>query len=156
MNSRSHKVEKTLLLGSTLVLAMTLSMPGRAEEVRHLYRGTLGDRPVSLYLVADEHPCSGEIVHRGMYRYDGKPHWLQLDITADAKRRDMKQHFVLVEESFTGIMLLNEVGDGFKGNWISPDQVRTLPVKLDQQPADAELEALSETYDELNHSNHDC
>ncbi len=145
-------MKKIALCVLVFIIGLTVSLPSHGEGFKRLYRGKVGDRPVRMYLVETVQQCDGSLVYQGMYRYDNQPHWLQLEITANQKKQ-----FVMVEENFSGVLLLNATEQSLTGNWISPDQMRKLPVKIDKTDAKAkEIDVLEKQYDELNYENHDC
>ncbi len=135
-----------------MVSTLGMSLPAPCANADHVYRGTLGERRIELYLAEREQPCNGEPVYHGMYRYDRNAGWLQLQITANAKRQ-----FVMVEHGFSGVLMLKEAGEDLSGEWTSPDQARRWPVKLRRQKIDAkDVEAMEDAHERVNHSNNDC
>lgn len=136
----------------TMALTFGMSFPALCANADHLYRGTLGERRIELYLAEREQPCNGEPMYHGMYRYEGNPAWLQLQITANAKRQ-----FVMVEHGFSGVLMLKDAGQALSGEWTSLDQARRWPVKLRRQTIDATgVEAMEGAHEQVNHRNNDC
>ena len=145
-------MKTTIGFALVLVAGTAGSFPALCANADHSYRGTLGERRIELYLAEREQPCNGEPMYHGMYRYDGNPGWLQLQVTANAKRQ-----FVMVEDGFSGVLMLKEAGQGLSGEWTSPDQARRWPVTLRRRPLDAKgVEALEDAHEKLNHRNNDC
>lgn len=145
-------MKTTTWLLLALAASAVISSPALCANADDVYRGTLGERRIELYLAEREQPCNGEPMYHGMYRYDGNPGWLQLQITANAKRQ-----FVMVEDGFSGVLMLKESGQALSGEWTSPDQGRRWPVKLRRQKIDAKgIEAMEEAHETLNHRNNDC
>lgn len=140
---------RCLLAGLALAALPLPALPAASDQ--H-YRGTLGPRKIELYLAQREKPCNGQAIHHGMYRYDGRKPWLQLTVEGNAKRQ-----FVMVEHGFTGVLLLKADGTALTGEWISPDQTRRLPVRVERQRIDAgQVRALEDAHEAVNYSNNDC
>lgn len=135
-----------------LIAGAGVPPPALCANADHVYRGTLGERSIELYLAEREQPCNGAPMYHGMYRYDGNTGWLQLQITANAKRQ-----FVMVENGLSGVLMLKEAGRELSGDWTSPDHTRRWPVKLRRQPVDAKgIEAMEDAHEKVNHRNNDC
>ncbi len=63
----------------------------------------------------------------------------------------------MVEDGFTGLMIVRKEGTGLKGLWISPDGKRQLPVILNNQAIHPkQAESYRETLEKINYENHDC
>jgi hypothetical protein len=145
-------MKRSLIRGLLCLVMAFLPLIALADGEARVYRGTVGERAVTFYVVENINQCTGEAIFYGMYRYEGKSLWLQLDITVNDKRQ-----FVMVENGFTGVLMLKEAGGGMNGQWLSPDHARTLPVMLKPKKVSAkETEALEKQYEETNYQNHDC
>lgn len=145
-------MKTTPWLALALIAGAGVPLPAPCANADHVYRGTLGERSIELYLAEREQPCNGEPMYHGMYRYDGNTGWLQLQITANAKRQ-----FVMVENGLSGVLMLKEAGRELSGDWMSPDHARRWPVKLRRQPVDSKgIEAMEDAHEKVNHQNNDC
>lgn len=138
------------ILTTIATLICILSVKAQTTE---LYTGTLNENiPITLYLIAEENACTTDTMYRGMYQYDGKSKWIQLDITTDKKTR-----FVLVEYNFTGVLILEKSNAELNGIWISPDYKKQLEVKLHKTEIPKKRkETLENDYEEVNYENYDC
>ena len=140
----------------TILLLITLSglfAVMRAQTKSFLYTGTIdGKMQVTLYLQEEENGCGGDPFYSGIYRYDKVSNWLQLSIS-----KNNKNQYAMVEDGFTGLMIVRKEGTGLKGLWISPDGKRQLPVILNNQAIHPkQAESYRETLEKINYENHDC
>lgn len=121
-----------------------------------LYKGTLNTTTVIwLYINEQEQPCGGDrTIINAMYKYENQKKWLLLDVTADQQ----KKNYCMVEDNFTGVLLLENKGDSFIGNWISPNAKKQFKVELQKVELDIKTnEKLEETlFDVLIYGRDDC
>ncbi|WP_326983361.1 hypothetical protein VUJ46_02090 [Chryseobacterium sp. MYb264] len=97
---------KTLLIAAALFCFSKIS----AQEIKkHLFKGTIDQFPVTLYLVEEVSGCP-TTNYSGMYKYDKVSNWLYLDISDDEENR-----LVMVEGGITGIISVKKVGETLKG-----------------------------------------
>lgn len=125
-----------------------------AQEIgSEVYTGFMNENiPITLYLQAQANECNGEIYYVGMYQYDGKSNWLQLNIS-----QNNKMQFVMVEHKFTGVLLLQKSKNNYTGIWISPDSKKQFKVELNQVAVPTkEMESFEDTFEEVNYENNDC
>ncbi|QWF17188.1 hypothetical protein [Lysobacter capsici] len=138
-------------------MANAAEVEGRDATTTTLYKGRVGERPVSLYLKSEPAPCGGDRrLISAIYRYDGVSKWLLLQATDDRKG-----HLALVESGLgtgvTGAMMLTDKSGMLKGKWISPDGERLLPVQLSKTPVGkAEREKLDDQLERTVYENNDC
>lgn len=136
----------------------TVSSMSPAAEIsqEHLYEGTLnGTIPISLFLVEQEHPCGGDAkIFYAMYKYDRQEKWLLLSITMDQHY----QHFCMVEDPFTGVLILSKNDNELNGIWSSPDHSKQYDVALKKVALEVEMNAqLQEIlFDDLLYNKNDC
>ncbi len=140
----------------TILLLITLSglfAVMQAQTKSFLYTGTVdGKMQVTLYLQEEENGCGGDPFYNGIYRYDKASTWLQLSIS-----KNDKNQYAMVEDGFTGLMIVRKEGTDLKGLWISPDGKRQLPVILKEQVISPEqAESYKDTLEKINYENHDC
>lgn len=127
-----------------------------SETAQRVYRGKVGTRAVTLYLIDEASPCGGNHrLVRAMYRYDGVSNWLLLQATRDSR------HLSLVETvpgtGITGAMLLRANGERLDGRWLSPDGERLLPVALStSRVSGAELTHYGDALERVEHDHNDC
>lgn len=145
---------KSLLI---FLLSFTIFQTASAEESTNtVYKGTVNNRPVILYLKEYPNPCGGETgyLYTGIYQYGttlGK-NWLELSITDNGKG-----NFCMTEFGFTGVLILKKTGNTLQGLWISPDGKAQLKVSLkSQEVSDKYREELEERLEKTHYSNHDC
>ncbi|MGH1520385.1 hypothetical protein [Chryseobacterium sp. JK1] len=137
-----------------LILAFTTYFTSlQAQNTSTLYKGTVnGKMQVTLFLQSVENGCGGDPFYNGMYRYEKVSNWLQLNVT-----EGVKQQFAMVEEGFTGLMILKKEGDVMNGTWISPDNKKQLPVQLKKvNISKKEMQTYEDKMEKLNYENHDC
>lgn len=141
---------KQLLLILVVTMSSTLM---QAQNTSALYKGTVnGNMPVTLFIQSVENGCGGDPYYTAMYRYDKVSNWLQLNVT-----EGIKQQFALVEEGFTGLMILKKEGDMMNGTWISPDSKKQIPVQLKKVTiSKKEMGTYEDKMEKLNYENHDC
>ncbi len=124
-----------------------------ADPVKSVvYKGKLGTHDILLYIGKGE-GCGGEdFFYTGMYSYDNGKHWLLLDIS-----HNTKGFYCMVENKFTGVLLLTEKEDVLTGTWQSNDRERSLPVNISEQKlSDKKLQEYYEAWDKLNYALKDC
>ena len=137
-----------------LILAFTTYFTSlHAQNTSTLYKGTVnGKMQVTLFLQSVENGCGGDPYYNGMYRYEKVSNWLQLNVT-----EGIKQQFAMVEEGFTGLMILKKEGDMMNGTWISPDNKKQIPVQLKKVTiSKKEMQTYEDKMEKLNYENHDC
>ena len=138
------KITATLL---TIFLCFNISAQTLKPEV---YAGTMdGNMPITIYLQPEEHPCSMDTIYEGMYLYDGKSKWIQLNIT-----KNEQNQFVLVEYGFTGVMVLSKKGKELNGIWISPNGKRQLKVTF--KKTKIPTKRFEDKFEKVNYENYDC
>jgi len=134
-----------------------LILPAVAQKTdAQLFTGTIdGKIAITMFLYAEEHPCEQKMVYKGIYKYDkskANDKWLWLNVDYNEAKQ-----FVMVEERFSGVLILRKENNGFSGLWIHPNGVTQLKVVLTQQQlSPAALEIYREKFDETNHLYHDC
>jgi len=121
-----------------------------------LFKGTIdGKIAITLFLHAEQHPCEAKMVYQGIYKYDktqGGNKWLLLNIDYNEAKQ-----YIMVEERFSGVMILRKDDKGFSGTWIHPNGVTQRKVVLTQQQLSQEAnEQYQGQLDETNHLYHDC
>lgn len=132
------------------------SINAKAQTVIHtLYKGKIdGKIPVTCYIKTEENPCTADLMHTSMYRYDKSGTWIQLDITQNKKNENQ---FILVEHGFSGVMILKKEGTNFNGLWISPDSKKQLKVELkESKMTKKEIENYETKMEKVNYENNDC
>ncbi|MGU3373632.1 hypothetical protein [Chryseobacterium sp. M5A1_1a] len=137
-----------------LILTITLfSVSLYAQNNSTIYKGTVnGKMPVTLFIQTVENGCGGDPYYNAMYRYEKVSNWLQLNVT-----EGVKQQLAMVEEGFTGLMILKKEGDMMNGTWISPDGKKQIPVELKKVTVSKkEMESYQDRMEKLNYENHDC
>ncbi|AZA92626.1 Uncharacterised protein [Chryseobacterium nakagawai] len=137
-----------------LTLTFTISfITLQAQNTSSLYKGTVnGKMPVTLFLQSVENGCGGDPYYNGMYRYEKVSNWLQLNVT-----EGINQQFAMVEEGFTGLMILKKEGETMNGTWISPDGKKQIPVQLKKVSiGKKDMESYEKRMEQLNYENHDC
>lgn len=125
----------------------------QAQNSSSLYKGTVnGKMPVTLFLQSVENGCGGDPFYNAMYRYEKVSNWLELNVTEGAKGQ-----FAMVEEGFTGLMILKKEGETMSGTWISPDGKKQIPVQLTKvNIGKKDMESYEKKMEQLNYENHDC
>jgi hypothetical protein len=141
-----------------IISCLLLSAIGAAAQQTdaQLFTGTIdGKISITMFLYAEQRPCEQKMVYKGIYKYNktqGNNKWLWLNIDYNEAER-----FVMVEERFSGVMILRKENNGFSGIWIHPDGVTQRKVVLTQQQLSKEaLEKYTGQFDETNHLYHDC
>jgi hypothetical protein len=121
----------------------------------NLYKGTVdGKTPITVYIKTEENPCTADLMYTSMYRQNKSKNWIQLNITQNRKKEN---EFVLVEQGFSGVLILQKLGDSFTGLWISPDAKKQLKVDLKEASmTKKELENFEKTLEKVNYENNDC
>lgn len=127
-----------------------------SESTNTLFKGTLnGTKVIWLYLSEQENPCGGDrTTLSAMYKYEDQKKWILLDVSSNTT----KKNFCLVEDEFTGVMLLTLNGNSFNGNWKSPDDKKQFEVKLEKTDlTETKNESLQEIlFDDLIYNRNDC
>lgn len=124
-----------------------------AQNVKtYLYKGVVDSRPVTLFVTSSYNECIADLSYMGMYKYDKISNWLQLDITTNGKN-----HFIMVEYGFSGVMILKKDKNSFSGIWISPDTKKQLRVELKEQVlSPKQSKELEDKLENVNYENYDC
>ncbi|UHO37398.1 hypothetical protein H5J24_17015 [Chryseobacterium capnotolerans] len=95
------KIFRQILLIFTLTMSLITL---QAQNSSSLYKGTVNEKmPVTLFIQSVENGCGGDPYYNAMYRYEKVSNWLQLSVT-----EGVKQQFAMVEEGFTGLMILKK------------------------------------------------
>ncbi|RZJ80255.1 MAG: hypothetical protein EOO47_08170 [Flavobacterium sp.] len=126
----------------------------KAEDgSKRLYKGTVGNRTITLYLRVEPNQCGATDIVYGIYKYGNSDSWILLDI-----QKNTKNNYALTEVGFTGVLIIKETKDGFSGIWISPDATKQLPIKLTEQAplSTKEKEKLDKELDDTNYQYYDC
>ncbi|MCW1963766.1 hypothetical protein [Chryseobacterium viscerum] len=135
-----------------LVFTMTfLSL--QAQNSSTLYKGTInGKMPITLFFQSVDSDCGSGVYYNAMYKYEKVSNWLELNVTEGVQKQ-----FSMVEEHFTGLMIIKKEGDMMNGIWISPDGKRQLPVQLKKVTISSkEMEGYQNKMEQVNYENHDC
>ncbi|MEN2487921.1 hypothetical protein AAYQ05_08995 [Flavobacterium sp. B11] len=121
----------------------------------NLYKGTVdGKTPITVYIKTEENPCTADLMYTSMYRQNKSKNWIQLNVTQNRKKEN---EFVLVEQGFSGVLILQKLGNSFTGLWISPDAKKQLKVDLKEASmTKKELENFEKTMEKVNYENNDC
>lgn len=121
----------------------------------NLYKGTVdGKIPVTVYIKTEENPCTADLMYTSMYRYNKSNNWIQLNVTQNKKKEN---EFVLVEQGFSGVLILKKTGNTFTGLWISPDTTKQMKVDLKEASmTKKELDNYEKTMEKVNYENNDC
>lgn len=146
-------MKRYVLLGLFLSVLGISGFTAQENSRSYLYKGTIdGKLPVTMFVVAEDIGCGHDPVCYGMYKYDKVSNWLQVYI-----HHNDKEEYVMVENDFTGVLILKREGENLNGIWISPDTKRQLKVIFEKIPlTKKQTEDYKETYDQLNYSNNDC
>lgn len=123
------------------------------NEKSQLFKGNINENlPITLYLKIEQNDCTGKDYIYGMYKYKNSSNWLLLSVEYNEKGQ-----YILVEENFTGALILNKKEDNLEGLWISPDYKKQLKVQLTQNKlSKKESELYLEILDKLNYEMNDC
>ncbi|WP_106917143.1 hypothetical protein [Chryseobacterium aurantiacum] len=142
-------LKKILFILTITIFSISLN----AQSNPTLYKGTInGKMSITLFIQDIENGCGGDPYYDAMYRYDKVSNWLQLSVT-----EGVKQQFAMVEEGFTGLMIVKKEGDMMNGTWISPDGKKQIPVELKKVTiSKKEMENYQDRIEKLNYENHDC
>lgn len=148
-------MKKVILLFIICFSFLNYSNAQSQPPVSNLYKGTVdGKTPITLYIKTEENPCTADLMFTSMYRYNKSNNWIQLDITQNRKKEN---EFVLVEHSFSGVLILKKTGNTFTGLWISPDAQKQLKVDLKEASmTKKEIENFEKTMEKVNYENNDC
>jgi hypothetical protein len=121
----------------------------------NLYKGTVdGKTPVTVYIKTEENPCTADLIYTSMYRQNKSKNWIQLNVTQNRKKEN---EFVLVEQGFSSVLILQKSGNSFTGLWISPDTKKQLKIDLKEASmTKKELENFEKTLEKVNYENNDC
>lgn len=138
-----------------IIMLLLLSFTyAKAQAVKYnLYRGTIDNKAVILYIESQISSCGGDREqYRAIYRYSTKSSWIQL-----SAETNFKGSFSMTEYNFTGVMILQKTGKDMEGIWISPDAKKQFKVKLYGQPLPPkEKEKMTQALEDTNYSNNDC
>ena len=120
-----------------------------------LYEGSIdGKLLITMYLVAKDNACGGDVDYQGIYRYNKSSidNWLLLDIDHNAAGQ-----FVMVEVGLSGILLLQKNAEGFSGVWLHPNGVTRKKVMLKKKKmTDAQIKQHDQFLDDTNYRYYDC
>lgn len=121
----------------------------------NLYKGTVDAKtPITVYIKTEENPCTTDLMYTSMYRYNKSNNWIQLNITQGKKKEN---EFIMVEQGFSGVLILQKNGNSFTGLWISPDTKKQLKVELKEAAmTKKESENFEKTMEKVNYENNDC
>ncbi|RYZ46655.1 MAG: hypothetical protein EOP49_22980 [Sphingobacteriales bacterium] len=141
---------RTTITIAMLLITITTTFAQKVKST--LYKGSIDNMPVTLYLKTIPNECGAPDNYMAMYRYDKKSNWLQLEVATN------EQHnWCMTEVGFTGVMILKTAAQTATGIWISPDGKRQLKVSLKQQPmADPEQKKMEDKLEQVNYENNDC
>ncbi|MFK7809425.1 MAG: hypothetical protein AB8F74_16595 [Saprospiraceae bacterium] len=121
-----------------------------------LFKGTLNEKlEISLYLKEEGHPCGGNMTTiNAMYKYNHQDKWILLSVSTDKQ----KENYCMVEDNFTGLLLLEENEGFFNGSWISPDAKKQFKIELGKVELNkSTAEQLDEIlFDDLLYNKNDC
>lgn len=119
-----------------------------------LYKGFLDTKtPITLYLKISVNACDGSNNYEAMYKYDNSNKWIQLNVSPNSNEKS----FCLVEQNFSGVMILSKTAKSFSGKWINPNGQKQLKVILNLQNLSVKLKnELEDKYEKLNYENNDC
>lgn len=134
-----------------LISLMKLNAQNITSEI---YTGKINENmPVTLYLQSEDNGCNAGIMYGGMYKYNGKSIWLQLEIT-----QNEKMQFAMVEYGFTGMMILKKNKNKLEGVWISPDTKKQLKVEFQKSNniSEEKMEHYKREFEDVNYMNYDC
>jgi hypothetical protein len=126
-----------------------------AQTASNLYKGTVdGKTPITLYIQTSENQCNADLSYAAMYRYNKSKNWIQIYPTQNKKKEN---EFVMVEHSFSGVLILQKTGNTFTGLWISPDAKKQLTVDVKETPmTKKEIENYEQTMERVSFDNNDC
>ena len=145
---------KKALLSLLFFLSIIIAANAQASK-SNLYKGTIdGKIAVTFFIKTEENPCTADLMYTAMYRYDKSGSWIQLDITQNTKNENQ---FALVENGFTGIMILKKDETTFSGLWISSDSKKQLKLELKEaKMTKKETESYEAKMEKVNYENNDC
>ncbi|UPZ17637.1 hypothetical protein [Flavobacterium humidisoli] len=126
-----------------------------AQTASNLYKGTVdGKTPITLYIQTSENQCNADLSYAAMYRYNKSKNWIQIYPTQNKKKEN---EFVMVEHNFSGVLILQKIGNTFTGLWISPDTKKQLKVDVKETPmTKKEIENYEQTMERVSFDNNDC
>lgn len=147
-------MKKIILLLAVFCLFFSVSVKAQTTK-NTLYKGTIdGKIAVTFYIKEEENPCIGGLMYTSMYKYDKTGNWIQLYITQNQKNENQ---FILVEQGFSGTMIMKKEGLSFNGLWISPDTKKQLKVDLKEVSiTKKEIEDYETKMEKVNYENNDC
>lgn len=121
----------------------------------NLYKGTVdGKTPITLYIQTSENQCNADLSYAAIYRYNKSKNWIQIYPTQNKKKEN---EFVMVEHNFSGVLILQKIGNTFTGLWISPDAKKQLKVDIKETPmTKKEIENYEQTMERVSFDNNDC
>jgi len=136
-----------LTLLSLFILSTSFAEPVESA----IYKGTVGTHKVTLYIGKGE-GCGDDYYYTAMYSYDEGKHWLLLNTS-----RNSKGFYCMVENDFTGVLMLTDKAVSLEGTWYSPDRSKALEVKLTKEKSSAKkLKETFDLWDKLNYETNDC
>jgi len=137
----------------TLILISTLKLS--AQDIKNsLYKGTLNNQSITLYLKQQPNPCGGGTLplYEGIYQYASGKNWIELSVSNNAK-----ENLCLAEVNFTGVLILKKTVNGMEGIWISPDAKTQHKVVLKKQPlTPKQKEEMEVNLERTHYENNDC
>ncbi|UKB78671.1 hypothetical protein [Chryseobacterium sp. MEBOG07] len=136
------------------ILAFTMTFISlQAQNSSTLYKGTVnGKMAITLFFQSVDSDCGSGVYYNAMYKYDNVSNWLELNVMEGAQKQ-----FAMVEERFTGLMIIKKEGDIMNGTWIGPDGKKQLPVQLKKVTVSTkEMEGYRSKMEQINFENHDC
>ena len=125
----------------------------QAQNSSTLYKGTVnGKMAITLFFQSVDSDCGSGVYYNAMYKYDNVSNWLELNVTEGTQKQ-----FAMVEERFTGLMIIKKEGDMMNGTWIGPEGKKQLPVQLKKVTVSSkEMEKYRSKMEQINYENHDC
>lgn len=143
-------IKRLTLVLTILLLPCISSFAGQGSF--SLYKGTVDNMPITLYLKKMPNECGGNDIYMAMYKYDKKSNWLQLAVATNEQ-----SNWCLTEIGFTGVLILKSGPNVMNGVWISPDSKKQLKVSLKQQPLpEPEKKKMEDKLEQVNYENYDC
>jgi hypothetical protein len=136
------------------ILAFTMTFISlQAQNSSTLYKGTVnGKMAITLFFQSVDSDCGSGVYYNAMYKYDNVSNWLELNVTEGTQKQ-----FAMVEQHFTGLMIIKKEGDMMNGTWIGPDGKKQLPVQLKKVTVSSkEMEKYRSKMEQINFENHDC
>lgn len=143
---------KNLLL--FLFFSISQQIFSQNTDFTYLYKGTIDSKiAITLYLHTTTNTCDGSNRYDAMYKYDNSNKWIQLNVS----NNDSEKNFCLVEQNFSGVMILTKMPKTFSGKWINPNGDKQLKVIINLQILSSKTKKkLEEKFEKLNYENNDC